>query len=181
MGYFAPAFENPYPSPDWEEISDFEYLTPLRLCWDPRAGAKRDGEDTDYVVSDDYRVRYQLDGEAREITVPAGMLTDLVSVPWSARWLVDRVGPYLEAAIVHDFLYIAWQDVAGRGARPEDRRFADELMRVAMETAGVGATLRFVIHSAVRIFGRRAYKEFDARRYWRADLPALAVVTDRAA
>jgi hypothetical protein len=54
-------------------------------------------------------------------------------------------------------------------------------MRVAMATAGVGATLRFAIHSAVRIFGRRAYKEFDARRYWRADLPALVVVTDRAA
>jgi Protein of unknown function (DUF1353) len=181
MGYFAPTFENPYPSPGWEEISGFEYLTPLRLYRDAKAGPKRDGENADYVVSDDYRVRYQLDGAAREITVPAGMLTDLVSVPWFARWLVDRVGPYLEAAIVHDFLYIAWQDVADRGARQEDRRFADELMRVAMETAKVGATLRFVIHSAVRIFGCRAYEEFDERRYWRADLPALAVVTDRAA
>jgi hypothetical protein len=38
-----------------------------------------------------------------------------------------------------------------------------------------------VIHIAVRIFGRRAYEEFNERRYWRADLPALAVVTDRAA
>jgi hypothetical protein len=181
MGYFAPTFENPYPSPGWEEISHFEYLTPLRLYRDAKNGPKRDGEDTDYVLSDDYRVRYRLDGEAREITVPAGMLTDLVSVPWFARWLVDRVGPCLEAAIVHDFLYIAWQDVAGRGARQEDRRFADELMRAAMATAGVGATVCFVIHSAVRIFGRGAFEEFDARRYWRADVRALAVVTDRAA
>jgi hypothetical protein len=53
MGYFAPAFENPYPSPDWEEISDFEYLTPLRLYRDAKHGPKRDGEDADYVVSDD--------------------------------------------------------------------------------------------------------------------------------
>jgi hypothetical protein len=99
-------------------------------------------------------------------------------VPRVARWLVDRVGPHLEAAIVHDFLYIAWQDVAGGGAREEDRRFADELMRVAMESAKVGATSRFVIHNAVRSFGRRAYEEPNERRYWRPD---AAVVTDRAA
>jgi uncharacterized protein DUF1353 len=181
MGYFAPTLANPYPSPGWAEISDFEYLTPLRLYRDARGGPKRDGEDADYVVSDDYRVRYRLDGQAREITVPAGMLTDLVSVPWFARWLVDRVGPYLEAAIVHDFLYIAWQDVAGRGARAEDRRFADELMRVAMERAKVGATLRCLIHIAVRIFGRRAYDELNERRYWREDAPVIALVTARAA
>jgi hypothetical protein len=182
MGYFAPTLENPYPSPGWEEISDFEYLTPLRLSRDAKAVPMRDGEDAEYVVSDDYRVRYRLDGEAREITVPAGMLTDLASVPRVARWLVDRVGPHLEAAIVHDFLYIAWQDVAGgRGAREEDRRFADQLMRVAMESAKVSATSRFVIHNAVRGFGRRAYKERNERRYWCADVPAAPVVTDRAA
>jgi hypothetical protein len=182
MGYFAPTLENPYPSPGWEEISDFEYLTPLRLSRDAKAVPMRDGEDAEYVVSDDYRVRYRLDGEAREITVPAGMLTDLASVPRVARWLVDRVGPHLEAAIVHDFLYIAWQDVAGgRGAREEDRRFADQLMRVAMESAKVSATSRFVIHNAVRGFGRWAYKERNERRYWCADVPAAPVVTDRAA
>jgi Protein of unknown function (DUF1353) len=110
------------------------------------------------------------------------MLTDLASVPRVARWLVDRVGPHLEAAIVHDFLYIAWQDVAGgRGAREEDRRFADELMRVAMESAKVGATSRFVIHNAVRSFGGRAFEEPNERRYWRPDAPDAAVVTDRAA
>jgi hypothetical protein len=182
MGYFAPTLENPYPSPGWEEISDFEYLTPLRLYRDAKAVPMRDGEDAEYVVSDDYRVRYRLDGKPREITVPAGMLTDLASVPRVARWLVDRVGPHLEAAIVHDFLYIAWQDVAGgRGAREEDRRFADELMRVAMESAKVGATSRFVIHNAVRSFGGRAFEEPNERRYWRPDAPDAAVVTDRAA
>jgi hypothetical protein len=54
MGYFAPTFENPYPSPGWAEIADFEYLTPLRLLRDAKAGPKRDGEDAEYVVSDDY-------------------------------------------------------------------------------------------------------------------------------
>jgi len=182
MGYFAPALENPYPSSGWEKISDFEYLTPLRLYRDVQAVLVRDGEDADYVVSDDYRVRYRLDGEPREITVPAGMLTDLASVPRIARWLVDRVGPHLEAAIVHDFLYIAWQDVVGgRGAREEDRRFADELMRVAMESAKVGATSRSVIHRAVKSFGRPAYQEPNERRYWRPDAPATPVVSDRAA
>jgi hypothetical protein len=181
MGYFAPALENPYPAPGWETISDFQYLTPLRLYRSADAVPVRDGEDADYVVSDDYRVRYRLDGELREITVPAGMLTDLASVPRVARWLVDRVGPHLEAAIVHDFLYIAWQDVAGgHDPQEEDRRFADELMRVAMEAAKVGAASRFVIHQAVRGFGRAAFEDLNDRRYWRLDEPA-AVVTDRAA
>jgi hypothetical protein len=182
MGYFEPALENPYPSPGWTAISDFEYVTPLRLYREVEAVLMRQGEDADYIVSDDYRVRYQLDGELREITVPAGMLTDLASVPRVARWLVDRVGPHLEAAIVHDFLYIAWQDVVG-GREPleDDRRFADELMRVAMEAANVGGTSRRIIHGAVRSFGGPAYETRNPRRYWRPDAPAAPATGDRAA
>jgi len=185
MGFFEPDLENPYPSSGWKKISDFQYLTPLRLCRDATSVKLRDGEDADYVVSDDYCIRFRLDGEAREITVPAGMLTDLASVPRLARWLVDRVGPHLEAAIVHDFLYIAWQDVVGgRNAREEDRRFADELMRVAMEGANVGAAMRSVIYRAVRHFGRTAYNERNEQRYWRSDeVPVIAEtpVIDKAA
>jgi hypothetical protein len=176
---------NPYPSPGWTTISDFQYLTPLRLYRDAEAILIREGEDADYVVSDDYRVRYRLDGELREITVPAGMLTDLASVPRVARWLVDRVGPHLEAAIVPDFLDIAWQDViGGREPQEDDRRFADELMRVAMEAAKVGTTSRLVIHGAVRSFGRGAFETPNPRRYWLPDAPAVPAepaASDRAA
>ena len=38
----------------------------------------------------------------------------------------SRVGPHLEASIVHDWLYVAWQLEEGTEATEEWRLFADE-------------------------------------------------------
>ena len=152
-------FENPYPDPGWTRISEFEYATPLHLYRAIEAFRSREREDADYIVWRDYTVRFKLDNEDehREITVPRGMLTDLSSVPSVARSVIGRVGPHLEASIVHDFLYIAWQDLEERGPRDEDREFADTLMRVALKKAGVSGWQRFLIYNAVRWFGKGAY------------------------
>ncbi len=160
MAPYKPEFENPYPDKGWTQISKFEYATPLHLYRKIEAVQIREGEDADYIVWRDYTVRFKLDNEdePREITVPRGMLTDLASVPRVARSVVGRVGPHLEASIVHDFLYIAWQDLEGRGPRDEDREFADELMRVALEEAGVSGWQRFLIYRAVSWFGGGAYR-----------------------
>ncbi len=95
--------------------------------------AARSGHDALYVVGAPYRVTLHVDGARREITVPEGMKTDLASVPRLARAVVGRVGPHLEAAIVHDCLFSAWKEIAGRGARRRDWEFAnavfDGLMR----------------------------------------------------
>lgn len=93
------------------------------------------------------------------------MLTDLSSVPRLTRPILDRVGPHLEGSIVHDFLYVAWQDVLGRGARDDDRRFADQLFKVAMEEAGAATTKRWLIYQAVSTFGGGAFKDSDEQRY----------------
>ena len=37
--------------------------------------------------------------------VPAGTTTDLASIPRAWRWLFDRLGPMLEASVVHDAAY----------------------------------------------------------------------------
>ncbi len=162
-----PEFENPYPDTGWTQISEFEYATPLHLYRAIEAVQRREGEDADYIVSRDYTIRFKLDNEDehRKITVPRGMLTDLSSVPSVARSVIGRVGPHLEASIVHDFLYIAWQDVDGRGPRDEDREFADKLMRVAMEEAGVRGWKRFLIYNVVRSFGSGGYRREDELRY----------------
>ncbi len=140
-------------------ITDFEYVTPLWLYRSATAVQFRSGKaDADYVVARPYTVHFKLDGDERVITVPQGMLTDLASVPAAARSLVGRVGPHLEASIVHDFLYIAWQDLPGVEARKDDRDFADELMRVAMIKAKVGWFKRTLIHSAVRLAGWFVYR-----------------------
>ena len=154
----TPPFENPYPDGDWDTISDFRYETPLVLYRGIDAVRNRDGEDADYILFKDYTISYTLDGSARSITVPRGMVTDLSTVPRGLRNIVDRVGPHLEASIVHDFLYIAWQ-VKGRGAHRADWTFADKLMRAGLRSAKVRRSQILAIYAALRTAGWFVYRD----------------------
>ncbi len=164
---YVPDLEDPYPGLPSSGITNFVYHTPLHLCRCIEAVQRREGADAHYIVARPYKVRFDCNDGRREITVPEGMVTDLASVPRIARIFVGRVGPHLEAAIVHDFLYVAWQDLPDHDARPEDRKFADRLMRAAMASAGVGYLKRWLIYAAVRIFGAGAYTRRDPVRYVR--------------
>lgn len=165
---------DPYPPPGTPIVA-FRYLSALVLIRPLGAVRLRTGEDADYVVGRDFAVAWKAaDAEDwRGIAVPAGLVTDLTSVPRPFRWFVDRVGPWLEAAILHDYLYIAWQDVPGRRPREVDRRFADDMMLAAMREAGVGAFRAWAIHRAVRFFGGRAFARLDEKRYVSLEDPAL--------
>ena len=167
---------NPYPQEPWKEITDFTYLTPLVLKREVEALLLRPDNriDAEYVVAEPYRVGFRLDdGAERQVEVPAGFLTDLVSAPTMAALVgIRRVGPYLEATIVHDYLYVAWQyleDEADREPRDEDRRFADELYRAAMIAANVPGNQVRLIYNAVRTFGRSTYGEENPGSF--AELP----------
>jgi hypothetical protein len=169
---YQPEFDNPYPDQPWKRISDFVYEVPLRLYRHDKAitmgGADEEGKDALYLVEAPYTVSFLVDGVRQTVTVPAGMVTDLASVPWFARWLVGRVGPHLEASIVHDFLYIAWQDLDRRGARKEDWKFADHVLRAGMRKVDLrlGGFRRTLIFLAVHSwFGWSVYKGRDQTRY----------------
>lgn len=154
------ALENPYPDRDWNDITGFEYLTPLWLFRAIEAVKIRRDEDALYILGEDYTVSYRLDQEEPiKLTVPKGMLTDLSSVPRIARSIIGRVGPHLEATIIHDFLYVAWQDLPDRGARRRDQVFADKLMRAAMREASVDFTDRFLIYNALKLAGWPVYQD----------------------
>ncbi|MDZ7713841.1 MAG: DUF1353 domain-containing protein [Rhodovibrio sp.] len=105
--FFKPEIDNPYPG-NFETVSDFEYKTRLVLVRKPKALVDRRQAKVSYILGEDYTVAFKVDGKLRDLTVPRGMLTDLASVPWGARNTVGRVGPHLEASIVHDYLFIAW-------------------------------------------------------------------------
>lgn len=105
------------------------------------------------------------------ITVPAGFVTDLTSIP---RWgwiLLPPDGPWVKAAIVHDFLYATsgtgqWkrrQDGRTR-AEPYDRAEADGVFREALENRGVDPVRRFVIWAAVRVGGAKGWGTDDSRQ-----------------
>ena len=101
----------------------------------------------------------QVKGEgAEDITVPVGFITDLTSVPPIFRLFVSRAGPWLEAAVTHDYLYIAWQLVEGPVPRDWDRKFADDLMYAVMRVAKVSAWRRWAIYLALRVGGRWTYQ-----------------------
>lgn len=158
MNGYTPEIENPYPEQSGGKITEFVYLSPVVLYRGKEANEIRgNNEDADYVVACPYLVKYKLDNKLRFIEVPQGMLTDLASVPWGFRWLVGRVGPHLEASIVHDYLYIAWQDIEGYRAQLKDWAFANKLMGAAMAKAKVVWWRRIIILMAVWIFGWIVY------------------------
>jgi hypothetical protein len=165
--YFTPVLANPYPIETDYEITEFKYESPILLRREIEAVKTRgDADDAEYIVGADYIVSYRLNGgPPRLVTVPKGMLTDLASVPALTRFLVDRVGPHLEASILHDFLYVAWQDVPGLAPRREDQKFADKMLNAGMKEAEVNSFKRFVIYHAVRIFGWLSFKEPNPQRY----------------
>ncbi len=84
------------------------------------------------------------------------MLTDLASVPLLFCSLIGSAGPNLQAAIVYDHLYVAWFQ-AGIAPNREMRRFADELMFLAMCSAGMRCKARLIFW-AVRLFGWWVFK-----------------------
>ena len=142
----------PYPTRCWKCITGFWFKTDLCLTRlqerDPRFGPEEQ-----YLVAKDYVVHVELDGgnTVQIITVPRGTVTDLASVPPIFRWYVGRVGRHLEAAIVHDWLYVAWQQL---GLLPTDdmRLFSDRIMLAGMLTSGMGCKA-YGIYWAIRVFG----------------------------
>ena len=166
--YQPKGMANPYPSGRWGNIREFRYESDLYLLRlsDGLPGIPRSAQ---YVVGEPYTVSFRLDTEEdrRSITVPKGMLTDLTSVPRCFRWYAGRVGPHLEAAIVHDFLYVAWHDLKDMCSDGHMRFFADRIMLAAMKAAGMRGKAS-VIYRAVRIGGRCAFKR--CRRYRYVDL-----------
>jgi len=83
------------------------------------------------------------------IIVPYGFITDLASIPRAFWSILPPFGEYAKAAILHDFLYC----FGNKG-----RKYADRVLLEAMTVLGVAKWRRFVIYSAVRIFGGSSYK-----------------------
>ena len=168
----SPTPTNPYPD-RWKTLTNFRFGSALSLIRPLNSVQERLGEDGNYILQHDLLTEVEVDGERRAIQVPRGLITDLTSVPPLGRIFVSRVGPWLEAALLHDYLYIAWQDIPERGAREADRRFADELFLVAMEHSEVAKWRRTLIFWSVRLFGGAPYRRRKTERF--ADLDDTAL------
>lgn len=91
----------------------------------------------------DRRLRYvSPDGEM--ITVPAGFVTDLASIPRVFHALIPINGRHRAAAILHDWLY----ETQSRSRAESDRLFLD-----AMADSRVRWSQRWAMYLAVRAAG----------------------------
>jgi len=101
-----------------------------------------------YVDGGDIEWRPNPGQKFEEVTVPAGFVTDLASIPrlfWQA---LRPEGRYSFAAVVHDYLY--WEQ-----NRPREE--ADKILKFAMEDSKVNPKLVETIYLAVRTFGQTAW------------------------
>jgi hypothetical protein len=104
---------------------------------------------------------YRLRDSGTEVVVPAGFVTDFASTPRLMWSLLPPIGTYLQAAVVHDYLY--WTQGCTRAQ-------ADRILLLAMEDNGVSAATRQIIYRGVRAGGdtpwtdnaraRRLYSKF---------------------
>jgi hydrogenase maturation factor HypF (carbamoyltransferase family) len=117
-----------------------KFLTPLRL------------EDIDGEVAMLFEALvYESDVLGRTIEAPAMMVTDFASIPRGLWNILPKRGKHDRAAVLHDACY--------RGFIQTTRKEADNVFLEAMEASGVGWLSRQLMYRAVRMFGRKAYRE----------------------
>ena len=86
--------------------------------------------------------------------IPKGFKTDLVSVPRWARGWIGRWERSAPAAVLHDYLYVTHSVSRGE---------ADYLFWEALRDEGVRPFKAWVMHKAVRWFGRRGWIQDGAK------------------
>jgi len=93
-------------------------------------------------------------GESVEQRVPAGLVTDLASVPMPLWGVIASYGRQTLPAVLHDAWTRALADSGGSAATLRaGRRDADRLFRSTLRESGTGPVRRWLMWSAVRIFG----------------------------
>lgn len=92
-----------------------------------------------------------------KLIIPAGYVTDFASVPRALHGIVQPLGRYNLAVLVHDWLYDAKFDGVVGDDWKKDRKFADDEMNYWMIKSKVKPFKRGLIYWPVRLFGRRKW------------------------
>ncbi|QVW28681.1 hypothetical protein pEaSNUABM8_00184 [Erwinia phage pEa_SNUABM_8] len=108
------------------------------------------------------------------VTVPAGFVTDLASIPPVLQPMLHPDGPWAAAACVHDMLYqktptpVPYPDTPeGNLSRASTKEFADLMFLRIMEMMGVDKFIAKSFYEAVSNFGWPSYadKNDDPHQY----------------
>ena len=105
-----------------------------------------------YIGGDEWRLEeeffYRVGSDESDdvIIVPIGTITDFASIPPPFSAIYPKAGPYLPAAILHDYLCVT-------RLRSSDEAHA--IFREAMEVLGIPRLRRELFYRAVMWFGPR--------------------------
>ena len=88
---------------------------------------------------------YEINGYL--IRVPKYFITDGASVPKILQWLYNPFGRYINAAVIHDYLYSCYNNTG------INRTLADKIFRHIMQETGVDNRTVRRFYTAVRCFG----------------------------
>ena len=100
------------------------------------------------ILLDDYV--YSINGY--EIKVFKGFITDGASVPKSLQWIYNPFGKYINAAVIHDYLYSTYNNTG------INRTLADKIFNFIMKETGVDNRIRRKFYAAVKYFGKTSWK-----------------------
>ncbi|ALF22007.1 DUF1353 domain-containing protein [Fusobacterium animalis] len=87
-----------------------------------------------------------------DIKVFKGFITDGASVPKSLQWLYNPYGKYINAAVIHDYLYSVYNNTG------INRTLADKIFRHIMKEIGVDDRTVRRFYNAVKYFGETSWK-----------------------
>lgn len=108
---------------------------------------------------------YQPSNDVHVITAPKGCVTDLASIPRPFWILLPPDGPWVKAAVIHDYLYATRgtgqlppgvpgsKQPVGITRKPYSRAESDWILRDGLENRGVDIVRRNIIWAAVRVGG----------------------------
>lgn len=105
-----------------------------------------------YLVTKDFL--YNVSGIV--VRVPAGFKTDFASIPRILWNILPPTGNYGEAAVVHDYLYVAGGHVPNVD-HIFTKKEADQMFRTAMKELEVPWYQQYPMYLAVRWFGRGSF------------------------
>jgi hypothetical protein len=91
-------------------------------------------------------------GSGARLSVPAGFITDLASIPRFLQWLphLHPNGRCRRSAVLHDWLY---------ARKFQTRDGADLIFREALQAEGLSKRTATVYYWAVRLFGGRTWRK----------------------
>lgn len=110
--------------------------------------------DNQWILHNEIRCESE-DGEV--FYIPAGLTTDLASIPRALWSFLSPQGPWARASVLHDWLY-EQKYYSDKMSLHDARRKCDRVFWEAMRDDGVDPETRNMIYAAVRAFGKEVYE-----------------------